>query len=275
QVAALVEVAVSVEVAASCSCRLLTHQTLLWHHRLGHPFLITPAWHALPSPCVWPPQVPAPASEVACTALPSLRRGAAARRSSRLVSSYHNFSADPTHGRDLPVLRLHSDRGGEFPCTSLRTSVVARTSMIHVAAPHFLWPFAIRYADAQLNVWPRVSHPETSPTLQWTGEVGDASAFRVWGSLSLVRDLPTCKLSPHTLRCVFLGFPTDAPPWQFYHPGSRHVLSSRGITFEESVCFYRLHPHLSSLVPLPPLSLVVDASPVVPLPPPGPAPSGG
>ncbi|CAI7810888.1 unnamed protein product [Closterium sp. NIES-54] len=26
-------------VAASCSCRLLSHQTLLWHHRLGHPSL--------------------------------------------------------------------------------------------------------------------------------------------------------------------------------------------------------------------------------------------
>ncbi|CAI7771737.1 unnamed protein product [Closterium sp. NIES-53] len=32
-------VAALVEVASSCSCRLLTHQTLLWHHRLGHPSL--------------------------------------------------------------------------------------------------------------------------------------------------------------------------------------------------------------------------------------------
>ncbi|CAI7765151.1 unnamed protein product, partial [Closterium sp. NIES-54] len=24
---------------APCSCRLLSHQTLLWHHRLGHPSL--------------------------------------------------------------------------------------------------------------------------------------------------------------------------------------------------------------------------------------------
>ncbi|CAI7926293.1 unnamed protein product [Closterium sp. NIES-53] len=54
---------------------------------------------------------------------------------------------------------------------------VARTSMIHAAAPHFLWPFAVRYAAHQLNLWPRVSLPETSPTLRWTGEVGDASVF--------------------------------------------------------------------------------------------------
>ncbi|CAI7871272.1 unnamed protein product, partial [Closterium sp. NIES-54] len=109
-----------------------------------------------------------------------------------------------------------------------------------------------------LNLWPRVSHPETSPTLRWTGEVGDASVFWVWGSLALVRDLPAGKLSPRTLCCVFLGFTTDAPPWQFYHPGSCRVLSSQDVTFDESVCFYRLHPHRSSPVLLPPLFLVVD-----------------
>ncbi|CAI7757602.1 unnamed protein product [Closterium sp. NIES-53] len=48
---------------------------------------------------------------------------------------------------------------------------VSRTSMIHAAAPHFLWPVAVRYTAHQLNLWPRVSLPETSPTLRWTGEV--------------------------------------------------------------------------------------------------------
>ncbi|CAI7855529.1 unnamed protein product, partial [Closterium sp. NIES-54] len=39
QVAASAQVSASGQVAASCSCRLLLHQTLLWHHRLGHPSL--------------------------------------------------------------------------------------------------------------------------------------------------------------------------------------------------------------------------------------------
>ncbi|CAI7809079.1 unnamed protein product [Closterium sp. NIES-54] len=39
QVAASAQVSASGQVAASCSCRLLAHQTLLWHHRLGHPSL--------------------------------------------------------------------------------------------------------------------------------------------------------------------------------------------------------------------------------------------
>ncbi|CAI7739100.1 unnamed protein product [Closterium sp. NIES-54] len=110
--------------------------------------------------------------------------------------------------QDLPVLRRHPDRGGEFSSNLLRdfcrgegilqtfllpdspqqngiaerriglVMEVARTSMIHAAAPHFLWPFAVRYAAHQLNLWPCVSLPETSPTLRWTGEVGDESVFR-------------------------------------------------------------------------------------------------
>ncbi|CAI7859329.1 unnamed protein product [Closterium sp. NIES-54] len=58
---------------------------------------------------------------------------------------------------------------------------VARTSMIHAAAPHFLWPFAVQYAAHQLNLQPRVSLPETSPTLRWTGKVGDARAAGAGG----------------------------------------------------------------------------------------------
>ncbi|CAI7894519.1 unnamed protein product [Closterium sp. NIES-54] len=59
---------------------------------------------------------------------------------------------------------------------------IARTSMIHAAAPHFLWPFAVWYAAHQINLQPLVSLPETTPTLRWTGKVGDASVSRVWGS---------------------------------------------------------------------------------------------
>ncbi|CAI7855875.1 unnamed protein product, partial [Closterium sp. NIES-54] len=41
------QVSASGQVAASCSCHLLSHQTLLWHHRLGHPSL--PRLHGMHS----------------------------------------------------------------------------------------------------------------------------------------------------------------------------------------------------------------------------------
>ncbi|CAI7748848.1 unnamed protein product [Closterium sp. NIES-53] len=349
--------------SAPCSCRLLSHETLLWHHRLGHPSLprlrsmasrvlvsgLPPSLPPLPSgpgpscvPCVegrlratphsshFPPTVaplqtlhmdvwgPAPVRGQGyeryfllvvddysryTTVLPLRSKGAVTEvlidwiREARL-------QLRKSFGSDFPVLRLHSDRGGEFSSRLLRDYCrargirqtftlldspqqngiaerrigmvmdVARTSMIHAAAPHFLWPFAVRYAAHQINLHPRVSSPETSPALLWTGKVGDASAFRVWGSRAFVRDLSADKLSPRAAPCVFLGFPTDAPGWQFYHPSSRRVLSSQDVRFDESVPFYRLFPYRTPSLPPPPDFLVPVPPPVDPLPPPVPAPSG-
>ncbi|CAI7887344.1 unnamed protein product [Closterium sp. NIES-54] len=138
---------------------------------------------------------------------------------------------------DLLVLRLHSDRGGEFSSNLLRdfcrgegilqsftlpaspqqngvaecriglVMEVARTSMIHAAAPQFLWPFAVRYAAHQLNLWPWVSLSETSPTVRWIGKVGDASVFRVWGSRAFVRNNSADKLSSRAFPASSLAFP--------------------------------------------------------------------
>ncbi|CAI5947212.1 unnamed protein product [Closterium sp. NIES-64] len=141
-------------------------------------------------------------------------------------------------GSDFPVLHLHSDRGGEF-------------------------------SSARLGAF-----CQTSPTLRWTGKVGDASAFRVWGSRAFVHDLSADKLFPHAVPCVFLGFPRDARGWQFYHPASRRVLSSQDVTFDESVCYYGLFPYRTAPLPPPPLFLAPGPPPVDPLPPQGPAPSG-
>ncbi|CAI7808310.1 unnamed protein product [Closterium sp. NIES-53] len=304
QVAASAQDSASGQVAASCSCHLLSHHPLLWHHHLGHP--------SLPRLCgmqsrllgrecyflllvddytryttVFPLHSK---SEVSAVLIPWIRTVRLRLRE--------------WFGQDLPVLRLHSDRGGEFSSDLLRDFCrgegilqsftlsdsphqngiaerrigldmeVARTSMIHAAAPHFLWPFAVRYAAHQLNLWPRVSLPETSPTLRWTGKVGDASVFRVWGSRAFVHDTSANKLSARAIPCVFLGFVPDAPGWQFYHPTSRRVLPSQDVTFDVSVPFYRLFPYRSAPSLPPSLFLAPGPPPVDPLPPKGPAPSG-
>ncbi|CAI7762554.1 unnamed protein product [Closterium sp. NIES-53] len=140
--------------------------------------------------------------------------------------------------RDFTVLRLHSNKGDEFSSDLLAEFSLHRLhhgGCLYLHDPcGYLWPFVVRYAAHQLNLWPRVSEPETSPTLRWTGKVGDASVFWVCGALSLVRDAKASKLSSRTLRCIFLGFPTDALPWQFYHPRSRRVFSPQDVTFDES-----------------------------------------
>ncbi|CAI7831063.1 unnamed protein product [Closterium sp. NIES-54] len=222
-------------VAPPCSCRLLSHQTLLWHHRLGHPSL--PRLHGMHSrllvsglPRSLTPLPPSPASPcLPCVEGPAPVSGQGRERYFLLVvDDYTRYTTvfllrskgevpdvlipwiravrlqlRERFGQDLPVLRLHFDRGGEFSSDLLWEFFmeVARTSMIHAAAPHFLWPFAVRYAAHQLNLWPRVSLPETSSTLRWTGKVGNASVFRVWGSRAFVRDTSADKLSARAIPC--------------------------------------------------------------------------
>ncbi|CAI7847436.1 unnamed protein product [Closterium sp. NIES-54] len=308
--------------SAPCSCRPLSHETLLWHHRLGHPSLPRlrgMASHTLVSglPRSLPPLPPGPAPS--CFPCVEGRQRAAPHSSTfppteaplqtlhmdvwgpgrvlgqgheryflLVVDDYSRYTSvfplrskgevpavligwirgarrqlNESFGSDLPVLRLHSDRGGEFSSDLLRAFCraegirqtftlpaspqqngiaehrigmvmdVARTSMIHGAAPHFLWLFAVQYAAHKINLQTHVSLPETTPTLRWTGKVGDASAFCVWGSRAFVRDTSADKLSSRAVPCFFLGFPPDAPGWQFYHPTSHRVLSSQDVMFDE------------------------------------------
>ncbi|CAI7776533.1 unnamed protein product [Closterium sp. NIES-53] len=278
QVAASAQVSVSGQVAPSCSCCLLSHQTLLWHHRLGHPSL--PRLRGMHSrllvsglPRSLPPLPPSPSPPC----LPCVE--------GRQRAAPHSSSFPPTIA---PLHTLHIDVSVSgsvrtfLSCICTLTDVrrigfvieVARTSMIHVAAPHFLWPFAVRYAAHQLNLWPRVSLPETLPTLRWTGKVGDVSVFWIWGSRAFVRDMSADKLSARAIPFVFLGFVPDTPGWQFFHPTSRRVLPSQDVTLHESVPFYRLFPYRFAPLPPPPLFFAPGPHLVDPLPLQGPSPSG-
>ncbi|CAI7870302.1 unnamed protein product, partial [Closterium sp. NIES-53] len=257
-------VSASGQVAASCSCRLLSHQTLLWHHRLGHPslprlrgmhsrLLVYGLPRSLPPlppspappclPCVEGRQRAAPHSSFSSTTAPlqtlHMDVWGHSRVSGQSRERYFLLVVDD-YTRYTTVFPLRSK--GQvvdvlIPWIRMRriglVMEVARTSMIHAAAPRFLWPFAVWYAAHQLNLWPRVSLPETSPTLRWTGEVGDAPVFRVWGSRAFVRDTSADKLSPRAIHYVFLGLVPDAHGWQFYHPTSRRVFPSQDVTFDE------------------------------------------
>ncbi|CAI7858583.1 unnamed protein product [Closterium sp. NIES-54] len=291
--AASAQVSTTGQVAPPCSCHLLLHQTLLWHHRLGHPslprlrgmhsrLLVSGLPRSLPPlppspgppcfPCVEGRQRATPHSSSfppTTAPLQTLHMGVKGQIVDVLIPWIRavRLQLHERFHQDLPVLLLHSDRGGEFssgllwdfchwegilqsftlPPSPQQNGIaesriglvmeVTRTSMIHVDAPHFLWPFAVRYAAHQLNLSPRVSLLETSPTMRWTGEVGDASVFR------------------------------------FYHPTSHRVFPSLDVTFDESVPFYRLFPY-SSAPPLPPpLFLAPGPPPVDPPPPQDPAPS--
>ncbi|CAI7828315.1 unnamed protein product, partial [Closterium sp. NIES-53] len=214
------------QLSAPCSCCSLSHQTVLWHHRLGHPsvqrlcgmhyrYLVSGLPRVLPPlppspappclPCVEgrqraaPHSSPFPPTEAPLQTLhldvwgPARVRGQGHERYFLLVvddyTRYTTVFPLRTKGEvpdvlipwiraarlqlrdrfqsDFPVLRLHSDRGGEFssdllaaycaehgirqtftlPASPQQNGVaerriglimeIARTSLIHAAAPIF------------------------------------------------------------------------------------------------------------------------------------------
>ncbi|CAI7752703.1 unnamed protein product [Closterium sp. NIES-53] len=203
--------------SAPCLCCPLSHETLLWHHRLGHPSL--PRLQGMASRTLGHERyflLVVDDYSRYTTVFPLCRKGEVTEvLIDKIRGARHQLSE--SFGSDLPVLHLYSDRGGEFSSDLLRAFC-------------------------------RYTLSETTPTPRWTGKVGNASVFCVWGSRAFVRDASADKLSSRAIPCVFLGFPPDEPGWQFYHPTSRHVLSSQDVT--------------------------TGAPPVDPLPPQGPAPSG-
>ncbi|CAI7785551.1 unnamed protein product, partial [Closterium sp. NIES-54] len=311
QVAASAQVSVSGQVTASCSCRLMSHQTLLWHRRLGHPTLprirgmhssllvsglprslppLPPSPTPLCLPCVEGRQRAAPHSSFPPTIAPlqtlhmdvwgpaRISGQGRERYILQVVDDYTRYTTVfPLSSKGevsavlIPWIRTFSSdllrdfcreegirQSFTLPDSPQQNGIaerriglvmeVACTSIIHATAPHFLWPFAVQYAAHQLNLWPRVSLPETSPTVRWTGKVGDASVFQVWGSRAFVSDTSADKLSTRATPC--------------------------DVTFDESVPFYCLFPYRSAPPVPPPLFLAPSPPPVDPLPPQGHAPSG-
>ncbi|CAI7922736.1 unnamed protein product, partial [Closterium sp. NIES-53] len=287
--------------SAPCSCRPLSHETLLWHHRLGHPSL--PRLRGMASRTLvsgLPRSLPHLPPRPAPTCVPSVEgRQRAAPHSSTfppteaplqtlhmdvwgparvrgqgheryfllVVDDYSRYTTifplrskgDVTEvlidwirgarrqlserfGSDLPVLRLHLDRGGEFSSDLLRAFCRAEGIRLTFTLPASPQQNGIaeRRIGMVMDVAPSCFLAGDHTYSEVDGKVGDVFAFRVWGSQAFVRDTSADKLPSRAIPCVFLGFPPDAPGWQFYHPTLRRVLSSQDVTFDESVSYY--HP---------------------------------
>ncbi|CAI7786481.1 unnamed protein product [Closterium sp. NIES-53] len=141
----------------------------------------------------------------------------------------------PSRAR-LPRRAFPVSRGGSAPL---------------LTPPSFFRPLLL----CKLSTWTDLAHTPV-----------DGEGWRCVGVLGLRRALPCSRcqseqalLSHSLLRLPWLHH--RCPAVQFYHPHERRVFSSHDVTFDESVCFYRLHPHASHPVPLAPLFLVPVPSP--------------
>ncbi|CAI7881033.1 unnamed protein product [Closterium sp. NIES-54] len=219
-------------------------QTLLWHHRLGHPSL--PRLRGMHSrllvsglPRSLPPLPPSPA--LPC--LPCVK--------GRQHAAPHSSSFPTT----APLQTLHVDVWGPT-----RVSGQGRERYFLLEVDDYT-----RYT----TVFPLRCKGEVSAVLiPWIRTV------RIQLRERFGQDLPVLRLHSNRGGEFSSDLLRDEPGWQFYHPTSCHVLPSQNVTFDELVPFFRLFPYRSAPSPAPPLFLAPSPPPVDPLLPQGPAPSG-
>ncbi|CAI7768449.1 unnamed protein product [Closterium sp. NIES-54] len=308
QEAASAHVSTSSQVAPPCSYRLLSHQTLLWHNRLGHPSL--PRLCGMHScllvsglPRSLPPPPPSPAQP--CLPCVEGRKHATPHFSSfppttTTQQTLHMDVWGPARvsrqGRERYFLLVVDDYTRYTTVFPLRS----KGEVVDVLIP---WIRAVRlqlrerhggrsylhdpcgrspFSVAVCGPVRCASGQPLAPCLL-AGDLAyialDGEGWRCVSDPSLefsffVRDTSADKLSARAILCIFPGLVPDAIGWQFYHPTSRRVLPSQDVTFDESIPFCRLFPYCSAPLPPPPLFLAPGPPPVDPLPFQGPAPSG-
>ncbi|CAI7873215.1 unnamed protein product [Closterium sp. NIES-53] len=285
--------------SAPCSCRPLAHETLLWHHRLGHPSLPRlrgMASRALVSglPRSLPPLPPGPAP----TCVPCVE--------GRQRAAPHS-SFPPT---EAPLQTLHMDvwgparvrgQGHELLRYFLARELQQRGQLrlAYVASQ-------ANTADVFTKALQPCDHQPCFAFLDWSCDLLFSPTLPMGllpifccrlRSGTLRPAFPCRRLRPHCVgrgrfvmrRCSGSGVlvplsairawtsspptPFPAPGLLFYHSTSRRVLPSQDVTFYKLVPFYRLFPYRSAPLPPPPLFLAPGPSLVDPLPPHGPAPS--
>ncbi|CAI7796077.1 unnamed protein product, partial [Closterium sp. NIES-53] len=207
QVAATAQVSAPGPVAPPCSCRLLSHQNHMWHHRLGHPSL--PRLRGMHSrlldsglPRSLPPLPPSPAPPC----LPCVE--------GQQRAAPHSSSFPPTTS---PLQTLHMDVWG--PARDFCRGEGILHSFTLPASPQQNGIAECRIGLVmELNLWPRISLAKTLPTVRWTGKVGDTSVFWVWGSRAFVCNTSADKLSARAIPCVSLAFPLTRLAGSFTTP---------------------------------------------------------
>ena len=124
----------------------------------------------------------------------------------------------------------------------------ARALLIGVSVPKCFWLEAVTYAMYVINRMPSQVVNFCTPLQVLTEFVPVVSTNtftpHVFGCVAYVHihKIHRSKLDPCALWCVFLGFAPQPKGYKCYHPETRHMYVTMGVTFSEFEYFYASIP---------------------------------
>jgi hypothetical protein len=198
------------------------------------------------------------------------------REKSEAFTAFKRYKAFVENLADCKIKTLRDDKGGEYMSKEFddflagagiarqhtvrnephqngvaeranRTIAERVTAMLSESnLPASFWGHGVSALVHVRNRSPTTSLDGEIPYTCFYGKKPDVSHFRVFGCTAYVHVQKDQRkgLSPHTQKCVFIGYPAEYKGWMFYNPLTKKTIISDRAEFDE-----RAFPGLSRTTP--------------------------
>jgi histone deacetylase 1/2 len=143
-----------------------------------------------------------------------------------------------THGIRLRLSCPYTSAQNGKAERAIRTlNDVTRTLLFQSSMPPSYWAEALAAAAHLVNLRPSQPSGFAIPYTRLHNTAPDYAALRVFGCLCYPNQSATAKhkLSPQSVACVFLGYPSSHKGYRCLDLQTRRVIISRHVVFDESV----------------------------------------
>ncbi|KAJ9552720.1 hypothetical protein OSB04_016765 [Centaurea solstitialis] len=110
-----------------------------------------------------------------------------------------------------------------------------RTLLFHSHIPPTYWVKALNMATHLLNILPSTSIQNETPHFRLFKKHPTYTHLRIFGCLCFPHITTSHKLEPHTIPCVFLGYPTHHGGYRCLDLSSRCIIISRHLVFDKTI----------------------------------------
>ena len=189
------------------------------------------------------------------------------KHKSEVFAKFKEYKAEVENQLDCKIQALQDDGGGEYISNEMKDfkkkeGIVSRTTetnephqngvaeranrdiidgivtlLTEAKLPPYLWYKALKAFVHTRNRTPSSALNGRIPYTIFHGQKPDINHFRVFGCASyvLIRKEKRTALQSHSRKCIFIGYPAGTKAWEFWDAGTKKVISTSHVHFDERV----------------------------------------